>query len=77
MATAASINFMIFIALLQRGIAMKYAIGIAVFLWLLCGIIGAWILDDLDSSHWKEIAYGGVTLAQALNDHPVTYPGPG
>lgn len=56
---------------------MKYAIGIAVFFWLLCGLIGAWILDDLDSGHWKEIAYGAITLADALNEHPVTYPGPG
>ena len=56
---------------------MKFAIGIAVFLWLLCGAVGAWMLDDLDSGHWKEIVYGAVTLGDALNEHPVTYPGPG
>lgn len=56
---------------------MKYAIGIATFFWLLCGIIGAWILDDLDTAHWKDIAYGAITLAEALNERPITYPGPG
>lgn len=61
----------------KRGVAMKFAIGVAVFLWLLCGAVGAWINDDLDSSHWQEIVYGAVTLADALNEHPVTYPGPG
>ncbi len=55
---------------------MKFAFGIAVFLWLLCGLIGAWILDDLDADHWKTIASGPITLADALNEHPVTYPGP-
>jgi hypothetical protein len=55
---------------------MKFAIGIAVFLWLLCGAIGAWMLDDLDSGHWREIVYGAITLGEALNEHPVTYPGP-
>ena len=63
--------------LIQAGVAMKFAIGIAVFLWLLCGAVGAWMLDDLDSGHWKEIVYGAVTLGDALNEHPVTYPGPG
>ena len=55
---------------------MKFAVGIIVFLWLLSGLIGAWMLDDLDADHWKKIARGPITLAQALNEHPVTYPGP-
>jgi hypothetical protein len=55
---------------------MKYAVGIAVFFWLLCGLIGAWMLDDLGADHWKEIARGPITLAAALNEHPVTLQGP-
>ena len=55
---------------------MKFAVGIIVFFWLLSGLIGAWMLDDLDADHWKKIARGPITLAQALNEHPVTYPGP-
>ncbi|MEO7865542.1 MAG: hypothetical protein ABIR63_06730 [Sphingomicrobium sp.] len=54
---------------------MKFAIGVAALFWLLCGLIGAWMLDDLDVDHWKMIARGPVTLAHALNEHPVTYPG--
>jgi len=54
---------------------MKLAFGIIVFLWLLCGLIGAWMLDDLDADHWKKIARGPITLAQALNDRPVTFQG--
>jgi hypothetical protein len=55
---------------------MKFAVGIIVFAWLMCGLIGAWMLDELDSDHWKKIARGPITLAQALNEHPVTVPGP-
>jgi len=55
---------------------MKFAFGIAVFFWTLSGLIGAWMFDDLDSDHWKMIARGPITLHQALDEHPVTYPGP-
>ena len=55
---------------------MKFAIGIILFIWLLCGAIGAWMFDDLDLAHWKMIARGPITLAKAYNDHPVTIPGP-
>jgi len=55
---------------------MKLAFGIVVFFWLLCGLIGAWILDDLDADHWKKVARGPITLASALNEHPVTFQGP-
>jgi hypothetical protein len=33
-------------------------------------------LFNLDAAHWKKIARGPITLAAALNEHPVTYPGP-
>ena len=52
---------------------MKLVIGIVLSFWLLCGLVGAWMLDDLDSAHWKKIARGPITLGQALNEHPVTY----
>ena len=54
---------------------MKIALGVILVSWLLCGIIGAWMLDDLDAEHWKKIARGPVTLAEALNENPVPYPG--
>jgi len=37
---------------------MKLAVGIAVFCWLFCGLLGAWMLDDLNADHWKKIARG-------------------
>ena len=57
-------------------VAMKLAVGVIVFFWLLSGLIGAWMLDDLDADHWKKIARGPITLADALNQHPVTFQGP-
>jgi hypothetical protein len=55
---------------------MKFALGIIVFFWLLCGLIGAWMVGDLNARHWEMIARGPITLAQALDEHPVSYPGP-
>ena len=55
---------------------MKLAVGIVVFFWLLCGLIGASILGDLDADHWKKIVRGPITLADALSQHPVTFQGP-
>ena len=52
---------------------MKLFIGFVVFFWLLCGVIGAWRLDE---HGWKVIATGPFTLARAFNENPVTYPGP-
>ena len=47
---------------------MKLFVGVAVFVWLLCGAIGAWMLDDLDGDHWDMIAKGPITLVKAFND---------
>jgi hypothetical protein len=55
---------------------MKLAIGITLSLWLLCGAIGAYMLDDLDTDHWRKIARGPITLADALQQHPVAIPSP-
>jgi hypothetical protein len=55
---------------------MKLFVGIAVFFWLLCGLIGAWMLDELDVQHWKTIALGPISLVEALNAaEPVRLPG--
>lgn len=54
---------------------MKYAIWLLVFLWFLCGLIGAKMEDDLDFQHWKTIARGPITLVHAINDNPTTVPG--
>ena len=54
-------------------IAMKLWIGFALFFWLICGLAGAWRLDELDRHHWKDIAKGPITLAEAFNENPVTY----
>lgn len=55
---------------------MKLAVVLILGSWLLCGLIGAWMLDDLDADHWKKIARGPITLAQAMNERPVTFQGP-
>ena len=55
---------------------MKLFVGVMVFIWVLCGSIGAWRLGELNAHHWKTIAKGPITLVNAFNDNPVTYPGP-
>ena len=55
---------------------MKLVVAVVVFFWVLSGLVGVWILDDLDLDHWRAIARGPVTLAEALQEHPATYPGP-
>ncbi len=55
---------------------MKFAIGITLVLWLLCGLIGAWMLGELNTDNWKKVARGPITLASALQEHPVTISSP-
>jgi hypothetical protein len=52
---------------------MKLWLGIAVFFWLLCGLIGDWMLEGRDNLHWKDIGRGPITLVKAFNENPVTY----
>ena len=52
---------------------MKLFVGFVVFIWLLCGLAGAWWIGDM---HWQPIAKGPITLIKAFNDNPVSYPGP-
>jgi hypothetical protein len=53
---------------------MKYLVGIVVFLWLLCGLIGAFMEDELSPRHWDTIAKGPITLIHAINDNPLSVP---
>jgi hypothetical protein len=55
---------------------MKLWFGFVVFLWLFCGLMGAWWLGELDVKYWKVIAKGPITLVRAYNENPPTYPGP-
>jgi len=54
---------------------MKLAVGIFVFIWVICGVAGAWMKGET-SVHWKTIAKGPITLVKAFNENPPTYPGP-
>lgn len=54
---------------------MKWALRIIIFVWLLSGIAGAWMLGELNRNHWKVIARGPITLVKAINETPVTVPG--
>ena len=53
---------------------MKFAVGVLVIFWLICGVAAAWRLDELDFDHWKTIAGGPITLADAFNEEPPSYP---
>ena len=52
---------------------MKLAIGFALFFWLLCGLIGAWRLDELDVHHWQTVASGPLSFARAMHDKPLSF----
>ena len=55
---------------------MKMFLGVSIALWLLSGVVGAWMLDDLDPEHWKDIGRGPITLIKAFKDAPPEmYPG--
>ncbi|HVE01874.1 MAG TPA: hypothetical protein VNB78_09320 [Sphingomicrobium sp.] len=53
---------------------MKLFFGFAIFIWLLCGLVGSWMKDDLDSDHLVMIAKGPITLVKAVRDAPTPYP---
>jgi hypothetical protein len=59
----------------SAGVAMKWFVVFAVFFWLLCGLIGAWMLEGRDDLHLKTIARGPITLIEAFKEDPLTYPG--
>jgi len=53
---------------------MKFAICVFAVLWFLCGVAGAWMLEDLNADHWKMIAKGPITLVRAANDTTISWP---
>lgn len=55
---------------------MKLTLAVLVSVWFICGLGGAWRLDELDIAHWRDVARGPITLAEAFNENPVNYPGP-
>ena len=52
---------------------MKFFIGFVIFVWLICGLTAAWMMDD-----WrpKTIAKGPISLAEAYDAAPEWSPGP-
>jgi hypothetical protein len=54
---------------------MKFAFGLFVFLWVMSGLIGAWMLDDLHPRYWMVIAKVPITLVWAINEYPALVPG--
>jgi hypothetical protein len=55
---------------------MKLFIFFAMFIWLVCGVAGAWWKEGVGNMHFKTIAKGPISLVRAINDNPVSYPGP-
>lgn len=55
---------------------MKLFVAVAVFIWLLCGLAGTWMLEGGGGGHWMLIAKGPITLVKAFNEDPPTLPGP-
>jgi hypothetical protein len=54
--------------------AMKLFVIVLVFIWVVCGIAGAWMMDGAGDMHWRTIARGPISLIQAFQDDPVTIP---
>lgn len=46
---------------------MKAFVVFTLFVWLLCGVVGAWMMEDM---HFKTIARGPISLIKAYNDAP-------
>ena len=56
---------------------MKLAVIIAVFLWLACGVGGAWRLGEPRPLSLEGDRHGADHPGEgALDDNPVSYPGP-
>lgn len=53
---------------------MKLFVIVLVFIWVVCGIAGAWMMDGAGDMHWRTIARGPISLIQAFQDDPVTIP---
>jgi hypothetical protein len=53
---------------------MKAMVYVLMFLWLVCGLAADWWIDGLGNLHMREILRGPLTLSEAFNDEPPTYP---
>ena len=53
---------------------MKLFLVIAIFLWLICGVAGDWMIDGGGDLHWQKIVRGPFTLVRAFNEDPITVP---
>jgi hypothetical protein len=53
---------------------MKLFVTIAVFIWLVCGLAGAWMLDDGGGLSWKAVARGPISLVKGFNEAPPAVP---
>jgi hypothetical protein len=54
---------------------MKMFVALAVVLWLLCGVAGAWMLEGAEM-HAKTIALGPIAVMRGFNQAPEWIPGP-
>ena len=55
---------------------MKLFLIFVLVLWLICGVAGAAWEHGVGNMHFRAIAMGPITLVHAINNNPVTYPGP-
>ena len=54
---------------------MKLFIGLALFIWLVCGLAGDWLLEDGSDLNWSNVAKGPITLVKAMRQSPPTFRG--
>jgi hypothetical protein len=47
---------------------MRFAIIVFVILWFAAGFAGTFLLQEVDSGHWQEIALGPITLVNAIRE---------
>ena len=52
---------------------MKPFLVFALFVWLLCGFVGAWRLEGVHDMKFKTILRGPISLVHAFNEYPVDY----
>ena len=54
---------------------MKLFIGLSLFIWIVCGLAGDWLLEGSDGLSWQGIAKGPITLIKAMQRNPPTFHG--
>ena len=53
--------------------AVKLFVTVALFVWLLCGVAGAWMIEGRQDLHLRTIALGPISLIKGFNEDPLTY----